>query len=314
MYSWLRSYCYIIYLMFISSSSFALEITSKEISMGGFAFPVVCSHPSDLNYCVAISESEAEKKACSLWQVKLDTTYGYAFQGIITSGSTKFCHWKGKNPSNGTNSETTQQLSYKNGLCPLGGAPPPDQIAFSRQGRWFPQELEGNRCYRSCEYSNGQSFDYKQYVFTNGVMTNFTENMTSRLRSNQKFCNPVAEPKRNDEGEITYDASCEDSFLKVFCNFVEWYRSDAEMPDTPEVQQKSLDLSLLKVDHIQIDDNADNLCFAPTEFNFFIPWSRDEMTQEVKYTEMCSKLNSLGNLWRALFLIAAAFIIFGGRN
>lgn len=313
MYSWLRCYLYIVLLMCISSSSFALEVTQKEISMGGFAFPVICSHPSNLSYCVDATKSSAEA-ACALMNVTITSQYaeyGYTFTGVSTlSNGIKRCEWEGRNPSNQTKTYQSAALSTKTGLCPVQDAPPPAQVVFSRNGRWFPQELESNRCFRSCEYSNGKSFEYKHYAFTNGVMTNFTENMSSRLKSNQKFCDPVPEPSRNDQGEITHDANCDDSFLTVFCNFVEWYRSDAEMPEAPKVESEQLNLGYIKADHVHIEANADNLCFAPVEFNMFLPWSRTEVKQEVRFDAMCGGIDSFGNFLRALYLLHAALIIF----
>lgn len=311
----LCSYCYFIYLMIISSSSFATA-TPKDIAMGGYAFPVVCTSPTDLNYCVKSNQPDAEKQACFLWQVKLDPTYGYAFTSVQSlSNGTKQCLWTGKIPSNGSVSYYTIGLTYKSGLCPAQDAPPPEQVVFSRTGRWFPQELSNKRCYRSCEYQNGQSFDYKQYTFTNGVMTTFTEKMNSRLQSTQTFCDPVPEPARNDQGEITYDANCDDSFLTVFCNFVEWYRSDAEMPTAPEVQRKELPIDhALNTNLIDTGLPENTTCFQPIEFNLFLPFSRHEIKQEVSFDNMCSKIEEFGNLWRALYLIGACFIIFGGRK
>ena len=61
MYSWLRGYLYIVLLMIISSSSFA--VTEKEIAMGGFAYTVYCSHPSNLDFCVNASYTDAKKQA-----------------------------------------------------------------------------------------------------------------------------------------------------------------------------------------------------------------------------------------------------------
>lgn len=314
MYSWLRCNLYAIFLICVSTMTHATA-TPKDIAMGGYAFPVVCTSPTDLNYCVKASESDAEKQACFLWQVKLDPTYGYAFTAVQSlSNGTKQCLWTGKIPSNGAVSYYTIALTYKNGLCPVKDAPPPEQVVFSRTGRWFPQELSTKRCYRSCEYQNGQSFDYKQYTFTNGVMTTFTEKMNSRLQSTQTFCDPVPEPARNDQGEITYDANCADSFLTVFCNFVEWYRSDAEMPTAPEVQSEQINLGYIKADHVLIESNVQNQCFQPIEFNFFLTWSRDEVKQEISFDAICSKIYEYGNLWRACYLLAACFVIFGGRK
>lgn len=306
-------YLYAILLICISSSSFAIEVTDKDIAMGGFAYSVICAHPSSLNYCVNIEEQDAQKKACELWQLNLNQTYGYVFVSIIP-GTPDRCLYEGKNPSNGLKASTTQALYRKNGLCPAKDQPPPEQIVFSRNGRWFPQELNSERCFRSCNYTNGKSFDYKHYVFTNGVITSFTESTTSRLKSVAEFCDPEPEPERNSEGEITYDASCEDNIFKVFCDFVEWFRSDSEMPEAPSVESEQLNLGYIKTDLVSTNLPQNTTCFEPIEFNLFLPWSRDEVKQVISFTSMCNGIDSFGNFLRVLYLLHAAFIVFGGRK
>lgn len=312
MYSWLRGYLYIILLMIISSSSFALEVTPKEIAMGGFAFPVICSHPTNLSYCV--KAERGPEAACNLMGVTITSnysTYNYSFVGVSTlSNGVNRCEWEGRNPSNNSKTYESAQLYNKSGLCPVQGSPPPEQVVFSRNGRWFPQELHNKRCYRSCMYSNAQSFNYKHYAFTNGVMTNFTENMSNRLESTQEFCDAVPEPSRNSQGEITYDAGCEDNMFKVFCDFVEWFRSDSEMPEAPSVENEQLNLGYIKADWVSTNLPANTTCFDPVEFNFFLPWSRTEVKQEVRFEAFCNGVDSFGNFLRALYLLHAALIIF----
>jgi hypothetical protein len=311
MHSWLRGYLYIVLLMCISSSSFALEVTQKDKDMGGFAFPVICSAPSDLTLCV--KSEDGLKAACDLYSVKLPSTYGFSYSGTYGTYPNINCLWEGKNPVNGNKSSASQPLTFRNGLCPVSGSPPPVQVIFSRNGRWFSQELSSKRCFRSCEYSNGQSFDYKHYVFTNGVMTNFTEKMDNRLTSNALFCENLPEPSRNDQGEINYEAGCEDNMFKVFCDFVEWFRSDSEMPEAPKVDNNSVPFdSALKTDRINMPDNfsPNTTCFEPVTFRLYLPFSRDEVEQEISFISMCSKLEEFGNLWRAFYLLGALFIIF----
>lgn len=315
MYSRLRGYLYIVLLMTISSSSFALA-TQQEIAMGGFAFPVICSHPTDLNYCV--KAEDGEDAACALMTVTLSSQasiYSPSYSGIeVLSNGQRRCKWTGTNPVNGSPWSFTATLSTKAGLCPIKDNPPPVQVVFSRNGRWFPQELDNSRCFRSCEYSNAQSFTHKHYTFTNGVMTNFAEDMSNRLKSKALFCTAQPEPSRNSDGEITYDAGCEDNMFAVFCDFVEWFRSDSEMPEAPPVEAEQLNLGYIKVDHMLIEDNATNTCFAPIEFNMFLPWSRTEVKKEVSFDAMCGGIDQFGNFLRALYILHGALIIFGGRK
>jgi hypothetical protein len=296
--------------------SHSLEVTSKEVSMGGFAYTTICSHATDLNYCVK-ADSGAEA-ACALMNVKITSQYpqyGYSFTEVSTlSNGVKRCEWEGRNPSNGAKAYQSAQLYTKSGLCPAQDQPPPVQVIFSRNGRWFPQELSSKRCFRSCNYANGQSFDYKHYVFTNGVLTNFTENMNNRLKSVEEFCEPEPEPSRNSQGEITYDAGCEDNMFSVFCDFVEWFRSDAEMPEAPKVEQTNLDLgSKLDGSKINIDvSRGGSECLPAFERDFTINIMNVSYTHHAKVDlfEICSHLWSLGNFFRVMYLISAAFIIF----
>lgn len=309
MYSWLRGYLYIVFLMIVSSSSFALEVTQKEIDMGGFAFPVYCSDPSDLSYCVP--QTQGAEPACYIYGLHLAPEYGYSFSGVknMENGTTR-CEWLGRNPNTGLEAYASVQIYSKNGLCPTKDNPPPAQVVFSRNGRWFPQELPAERCYRSCMYSNAQSFTHKHYVFTNGVMTNFTENMSNRLKSKEQFCEQDPEPSRNDAGEITYDAGCEDNVFSVFCDFVEWFRSDSEMPEAPKVESEQINLGYIKTDWVRTNNDHNTVCFEPVEFHFFIPWSRNEVKQEVNFQPLCDGIDSFGNFLRALYLLHAALIIF----
>lgn len=291
----------------------SLEVTDLETGHGGFAFNTVCSHPTNLSFCVALEDGP--EAACALYQPTLDPKYSYKFSGVITlSNGVKRCEWVGKNPANNTPVYNSAQLTYKTGLCPAKEAPPPEIVKFGRQGRWFPQELDSNRCYRSCEYSNAQSFDFRHILFTNGVITDFTEKANARLRSNQKFCYMQTEPIRDSSGEVTYESNCDDATFKQICDFINWFRNDSEMPEAPKVESEQINLGYIKADHVQIESNASNLCFEPHEFNFFLPWSLDEVKQEIRFDSICSKINEYGNLWRALYLLAACYIIFGGRK
>ena len=132
MYSWLRGYLYTILLMIISSSSFALEVTSKEIAMGGFAYSTICSHPTDLNYCV--KATDGPEAACALMNVQITSQYpqyGYSFTGVQKlSNGVKRCSWEGRNPSNGAKEYQSAELYTKSGLCPAKDKPPPVQVIF----------------------------------------------------------------------------------------------------------------------------------------------------------------------------------------
>ncbi|MDH2648682.1 hypothetical protein R4646_17750 [Acinetobacter baumannii] len=310
MYSWLRSYLCVIFLMIISSSSFAVD--PKVTQMGGFPYTVVCSHATNLDFCADARVANAKETACRLWMTQLNSTYSYSFDSVV-SGSPDYCMYSGRNPSNGAKVTTTQQLTTKSGLCPPQGDPPPTTVIFSRQGRWFPQELEDKRCFRNCLYSGGQNFSYKHYSFTNGIMTEFTS-ISGGLKSQEQFCDAKPEPVRNSEGEITYDAGCEDNMFKVFCDFVEWFRSDSEMPTAPEVENKSLAIDQhLKTDWVLLDDNR-QVCFEPVQFDLYLPFSGDEFKYEMSFDNLCNKFYEFGNIWRALYLFTACFIVFGGRN
>lgn len=308
-----RLRCYLYAFLLILVSTVAHSATEKEIAMGGFAYTVYCSHPSDLDFCVNASYTDAKKQACMLWMTQLNSAYGYSFVNV-TAGGTGICNYQGKNPADGSAVYDSAQLSSKAGLCPAKGNAPPTQVIFSRTGRWFPQELESTRCFRSCNYSNGQNFTYKHYAFTNGVTTTFTENTSARLASKAEFCDPVAEPSKNSEGEVTYDANCDDSFLTVFCNFVEWYRSDSEMPEAPTVETEQINLAYIKTDHVHVDAAEGATCFEPIIYDIQIPWSGDRVEQEINFSAMCERIDSYGNIWRALYLLAACYVIFGGRK
>lgn len=313
MCSRLRCYLYAFLLICVSTMSHALPVTDLETGHGGFAFPTICSHPTDLSFCVRVEDGA--KAACALWQTTLDSTYSYSFTGVTTlSNGVQRCEWKGKNPSTNYPAYTSTELHKKSGLCPPLDKPPPELIKFGRQGRWFPQELDNERCYKSCLYTNGQSFTHKHYLFTNGVYTDFSENSDNRLRSSREFCYMKPEPIRDSSGEVTYESNCDDAMFKQICDFINWFRNDSEMPEAPKVEAEQINLGYIKADHVQIESNASNLCFAPYEFNFFLPWSRDEVKQEIRFDAICSKINEYGNLWRALYLLGACYIIFGGRK
>lgn len=307
MYSWLRGYLYIILLMCISSSSFALTVTQKEIDMGGFAFPVTCATQSDLNYCVKTSEGNAAQKACMLYMTTLSPRYSFT----LSSYSGGRCTYKGKNPDDNTDWYEFVDIVTRSALCPTVNNPPPAIVIFGRTGRWFPQELGDKRCFRSCEYSGAQSaFDYKHYSFTNGVMTQFTEKSSSRLKSVQEFCTAEPEPSK-DGNEITYASGCEDATFSQFCEFINWFKNDSEMPDAPAVEQTNLALDQhLKTDWVDTGLNDNTVCFEPVEFNMYLPWSQTEVKKEVNFQPMCDGIDSFGNFLRALYLLHAALIVF----
>lgn len=320
MHSWLRCYLYFVFLIVISGNSLADTPTQQVIQLGGYPYPVVCSHPSDLNYCFDSTKANAEQKACD-YALAVESanyqglrTYESSATVEIQSNGVRRCLFKYKVESSTTLRTSNASLSQKNGMCPLRDSPPPRQVLVVRQGRWFPQELPSERCFDSCKYSNGQSFTYKHLVYTNGVMTEFKESTSSRLKSVQEFCTHEPEPVRNNEGEVTYESSCEDAVFSQICDFINWFRNDAEMPEAPQVENKNLDLGYLKTDHVNIEHNADNVCFDPIEFNLPLHWLNTQVKQEISFDQMCSKIVAMGNIWRALYLIAAAYIIFGGRK
>lgn len=312
LYSWLRCYLYAFFLICFATLSHAAD--PKVVSMGGYPYSVICSHQTDLDFCVDARSGNPKETACRLWLNKLSTLYGYSFDSIVTAGGRDTCLYKGTNPSNGTSVAVTQDLVTKAGLCPVADNPPPVTVVFSRQGRWFPQELEDKRCFRNCMYSGGQNFSYKHYSFTNGIITEFTS-QSGGLKSIEQFCDAKPEPVRNSQGEVTYDAGCQDNMFKVFCDFVEWFRTDSEMPEAPSVESKDVNLGYIDGGRILVQGDAMHQCFEPTIFKMYIPWGGgNEIEQEIDYFAFCTKIKSLGNIWRALYLIAACYVIFGGRK
>ncbi|HEN9553113.1 TPA: hypothetical protein U9I90_003700 [Acinetobacter baumannii] len=311
LYIGLRRYLYAFFLIFFATLSHAAD--PKVISMGGYPYTVVCSHATNLDFCADARVANAKETACRLWMTQLNSTYSYSFDSVV-SGTPDYCMYSGRNPSNGAKVTTTQQLTTKSGLCPPQGDPPPVTVIFSRQGRWFPQELEDKRCFRNCLYGGGQNFSYKHYSFTNGIVTEFTA-LSGGLKSQEEFCDAKPEPVRNSQGEVTYDAGCQDNMFKVFCDFVEWFRTDSEMPDAPKVESESINLGYIDTGHIVVQGNAAEQCFEPTVFEMNFDWGGLEtVKQEIKYDVFCTKIRSLGNIWRALYLIAACYVIFGGRK
>ena len=315
MYSRLRCYLYIILLMCISSSSFAL--TDEQKAFSSFAENTICSHPTVLDYCVPITESDSAKKACMLWLVGLQA--GQAGQANPISWTFKnitnnYCFYDGIQANTGNQNSNAQPLVSRTGMCPQLDSPPPKQILFTRKGRWFSQEVTGTRCFERCEYTaTSSTFIAKNYVFTNGVLTQFTENMSSRAKSNAKLCFSEPEPARNDDGEITEDASCSDNVFKVFCDFVNWYRTDAEMPDAPDVENKTLDIpTYLKTDHVAVNPNgtSDFMCFTPIEFDLYLPFSQTRVQKSVEFYSMCAKLRDFSFFLQMFYYLHAAFIIF----
>lgn len=300
--------------MIISSSSFAL--TPEEQAFGGFATSMICSHPSDLSFCFDATQSDAATQACYAWMsyMQAGQTGTNSRQYSYVKNNGRICDYSYIVTATGTQGFNSQPLTTRSGMCPTKGQPPPKQIVFSRQGRWFPQELGSDRCFEKCEYNiSSTTFDYKHYVFTNGVVTEFKENMSRRATSKGKFCFAPAEPIRNTEGETTYDANCDDAFLTVFCEFVEWYRSDSEMPEAPEVKKENLDIpSYLKTDHFDADPNttADMQCFAPLSYSFYLAFSQTEVAGEFSFIKFCAALSSIAHLLKAGYLLFAAFIIF----
>lgn len=311
----LHRYLYAFFLICLSATTHAL--TDLEKSMNGFAENTVCSHPTDLNFCAKVSEGDAENKACGLYfnanlaSQNSNREYTGSYTVSTSTSGTKRCDFPYKIKDSTTTGVFNQALITRSAMCPVKEAPPPEIVKFSRQGRWFPQELSGTRCYRNCEYSNGQSFSAKHFVFTNGVVTEFTEDSSNRLKSKQLFCNMLPEPIRNSDGETTYDANCDDAFLTVFCEFVEWYRSDAEMPEAPKPEHNKLEIGSLDGSRINLDI-ATYQCLPAFERDFTMTIMGKSYTHHasVDLYPICSKLYEMGNFFRIFYLITGAFIIF----
>jgi hypothetical protein len=301
--------------MIVSSSSFA-ELTPQQKSYGGFAEVTICSHPTDINFCVPVKEPDAQKMACTIWlghiqagQSSAANPIQWTFRGIQNN----YCMYDGLQSNTGYKNSNSQQLSTRNGFCPEQDAPPPEIMIVSRNGRWYAGEMAGTRCYKRCEYrTNAGTWSAKYYSFTNGYVTQFTET-SSRAKSNQKLCFSEPEPSRNDQNEIYDDASCDAKLFTVFCDFIKWYRTDAELPTTPEVENKTLQIdTTLKSDHINANPNstADMMCFEPIEIKFFIPLTRQETTQTISFSNLCNILREMSLFFHCLYLLHAALIIF----
>lgn len=315
MCTWLLRYLSVIFLILVSSSSFA-ELTPQQKAYGGFAEVTVCSHPTDINFCVPIKDPDAQKMACTIWlghiqvgQSSAANPIQWTFRGIQNN----YCLYDGLQANTGYKNSNSQPLSTRNGFCPEQDGPPPEIMIVSRNGRWYAGEMAGTRCYKRCEYrTNAGTWSAKYYSFTNGYVTQFTET-SSRAKSNQKLCFAEPEPSRNDQNEIYDDASCDAKLFTVFCDFIAWYRTDSEMPTAPEVENKTLQIdTYLKTDHININPNstADYQCFTPVKFEFFLPFSRTEVKQEVSFSRMCNAFREYSIFFHCLYLLHAAFIIF----
>lgn len=312
MYPRLRSYLYIVFLMIISSSSFAL--TAEEQAFNGFAFNTVCAHPSDLNFCFKADEGNAQISACMSWMSWMQSgqTSGNFRQYTFKEVKNGSCIYDYVLVESGTRGTSSQALTNRVGMCPKRDQPPPRLIVFSRQGRWFSQELGSSRCFDKCEYSiTSTTFSHKHYAFTNGIVTEFTET-NDRAKSKENFCIAQVEPTRNSDGEVVNDASCNDAVFKVMCDFVNWYRTDSELQAAPEVENKTLDIpGFLDGSRIKVNPNstADFQCFAPLDWKFDIP-HYGRLEGQFSYQPLCNGLHIFGTLLRALYLLHAALIIF----
>ena len=309
--------CYlsVIFLILVSSSSFA-ELTPQQKSYGGFAEVTVCSHPTDINFCVPIKDPDAQKMACTIWlghiqvgQSSAANPIQWTFKGIQNN----YCMYDGLQANTGYKNSNSQPLTNRNGFCPEQDAPPPEPITFSRMGRWYAGEAAGTRCFKRCEYrTNANTFKVTYYQFTNGFVTQFVEG-SERAKSNQKLCFVEAEPARNDQNQVYDDASCDAKLFSVFCDFIKWYRTDSEMPTAPEVENKTLQIDTsLKTNHVEANPHAtsDFQCFNPVTFDLYLPYAQKQIKQEITFSNMCNSLREISFFFHTLYLLHAAFIIF----
>jgi hypothetical protein len=287
-------------------------VTDLETGHGGFAFATICSHSTNLSFCVRAEDGPIP--ACALYQPTLNSIYSFSFTGVQTlSNGSRRCSWKGKNPSNNQDWYASADLYNKTGLCPQKDAPPPDTVTFGRKGRWYPQELGVDRCYKSCNYSGGKSFTVKHYVFTDGIVSDFKEDRTfgGGLKSKEEFCHMEPEPVRDSDDEVTYEKNCDDSYFTIVCDFINWYRHDSEMPEAPDVTHQNLNVAThLKTDVVDIDLASNTACFPDYQFKLFLPFSREEVEKTISFAPICQGLESFNNLLRVLYLLHAAMIIF----
>lgn len=311
-----RLCCYlsIIFLILVSSSSFAL--TPEQKSYGGFAETTICSHPTDINFCFSVKDENPQQKACMAWLAHLQAGQSGQANPIswtFKSVQNNYCYYDGIRANSGDKTSNSQPLTTRSGFCPQQDSPPPEPITFSRMGRWYAGEAAGTRCFKRCEYrTNANTFKVTYYQFTNGFVTQFVES-SERAKSNEKLCFAEAEPSRNDQNEVYDDASCDVKLFSVFCDFIKWYRTDSELPTAPEVENKTLQIDTsLKTDHVQVNPlaTADFQCFTPVTFDFYLPFANKEIKQEITFTKMCNSLREISFFFHTLYLLHAAFIIF----
>lgn len=318
MYIRLCCYLYAIFLICVSSSSFALSTISdleRAKLLGGFAYSTYCSDSTKFEFCINVEEEDAIKKSCQLKYNEysaIATTVVYTGQiNIImlpqNSASVASCSFPYKINNSNRFGESSTLVKLRSGVCPVRDSPPPELIKFARQGRWINNELSEERCYKNCSYTNGRSFTYKHYVYTNGIITEFTE--ADRLKSQAKFCDIEPEPKKDLQDEVTYDSSCEDAVFKQICDFINWFRNDGELIDPPDVKSENLDIPAnLDYQIININMPENTTCFPDYDFN--LNFLGKEIKHTFSFSPICNGLESFNNLLRALYLMHAALIIF----
>lgn len=307
LYSRLYLYLYYIFVVSILTISTSHALEPLEIQYGGFAETMYCSHPSDLSFCTPTTQPKLN--ACQKWLSYLQATPNPTrqFNSVTLSGNS--CIAQYTNKSDQTAGTDSTGIITRAGKCPAKGASATPPISFSRQGRWFAQEVTGTKCWKGCDFGE-VSFTAKHLVYTNGIITQFTQ---TNAKSLAQFCIIEPEPVRNSNDEITYESNCDDAVFKQICDFINWFRTDAEMPVAPPVESTSLDIDqYLKTDRVLVDaaGTIDMQCFAPQEFNLYLPWASIEVKQTVSFMPICDGLNTFGNFLRALYLLHAALIIF----
>lgn len=122
-----------------------------------------------------------------------------------------------------------------------------------------------------------------------------------------------SEPIRDSSGEVTYESNCDDATFKQICDFINWFRNESEMPEAPPVENKSLQLELDGNSGSNIDfDVSRHECNPVYETDLAFTIMNQQFVHKATFdaAQICSSLFSLGNFFRIMYLVIAAYIVF----